>query len=183
MSAPDSPHPDVPGLPDGPGGAGGPSPMDLLASAQEAMAAQVEAAGRTVEGSAGGGVVRVTMTGGGEVTGVTLSPAVVDPSDVEMLQDLILAALRDAGAKVVELQRAALGAFGGIDIGSTLGQLFGGDEDDEDDDGDDDDDAGWYEADGIEAAEVDAETDTDAGGDTDGDRRGGDGTGSRPAAT
>src|SRR5688500_9609872 len=105
MSAPDSPYPD---LPDGPGGAGSPSPMDLLASAQEAMVAQMEAAARTVEGSAGGGVVRVTMTGGGEVTGITIAPAVVDPDDVEMLQDLVLAALRDANAQVVELQRAAL---------------------------------------------------------------------------
>jgi len=117
MSSPDS-H-DLPDLP-------GANPMDLLASAQEAMAAQVEAASRTVEGSAGGGVVRVTMTGGGEVTGITIAPAVVDPDDVEMLQDLVLAALRDANAQVVELQRAALGTFGGLDLGSALGDLFGG---------------------------------------------------------
>ena len=119
MSAPDSPTPEPPGLP-------GANPMDLLASAQEAMAAQVEAASRTVEGTAGGGVVTVTMTGGGEVTGLTIAPEVVDPGDVEMLQDLILAALRDANGQVVELQRAALGSFGGIDIGSALGDLFGG---------------------------------------------------------
>ena len=103
-----------------------PNPMDLLASAQEAMAAQAEAVARTVEGTAGGGVVRVTMTGGGEVTGVTLSPEVVDPADVEMLQDLILAALRDAGAKVVELQREALGSLGQIDLGSAFDQFLGG---------------------------------------------------------
>jgi DNA-binding YbaB/EbfC family protein len=100
--------------------------MELLASAQEAMAAQAEAASRTVEGSAGGGVVRVTMTGGGEVTAVTLAPEVVDPSDVEMLQDLIVAAVHDAGAKVAEMQRAALGALGQIDLGSAFGELFGG---------------------------------------------------------
>ena len=103
-----------------------PNPMDLLASAQEAMAAQAEAAARTVEGTAGGGVVKVTMTGGGEVTDITLSPQVVDPTDVEMLQDLILAALRDAGAKVVELQREALGSLGQIDLGSAFDQFFGG---------------------------------------------------------
>jgi hypothetical protein len=103
-----------------------PNPMELLASAQEAMAAQAEAAARTVEGTAGGGVVKVTMTGGGEVTGITLSPQVVDPNDVEMLQDLILAALRDAGAKVVELQREALGSLGQIDLGSAFDQFFGG---------------------------------------------------------
>lgn len=103
-----------------------PNPMDLLASAQEAMAAQAEAAARTVEGSAGGGVVKVTMSGGGEVTGITISPDVVDPSDVDMLQDLILAALRDAGSKVVELQREAMGALGQIDLGSAFDQFFGG---------------------------------------------------------
>jgi DNA-binding YbaB/EbfC family protein len=103
-----------------------PNPMDLLASAQEAMAAQAEAANRAVEGTAGGGVVKVTMTGGGEVTAITLAPEVVDPDDIEMLQDLILAALRDAGSKVVEMQRQALGALGQIDLGSAFGGLFGG---------------------------------------------------------
>jgi DNA-binding YbaB/EbfC family protein len=104
---------------------GGGSPFDLLASAQQAMAAQADAVKQVVEGTAGGGVVRVEMTGGGEVTGVTLSPQVVDPDDIEMLQDLIVAAIRDATTKVTELQRAALGALGQIDLGS-LGGLLGG---------------------------------------------------------
>jgi DNA-binding YbaB/EbfC family protein len=104
--------------------AGG-SPFDLLASAQQAMAAQADAVKQVVEGTAGGGVVRVTMTGGGEVTGVTLSSQVVDPDDIEMLQDLIVAAIRDATTKVTELQRAALGALGQLDLGS-LGGLLGG---------------------------------------------------------
>jgi DNA-binding YbaB/EbfC family protein len=108
---------------EGLGGAG--SPFDLLASAQEAMAAQADAVKQVVEGTAGGGVVRVTMTGGGEVTGVTLSPQVVDPDDIGMLQDLIVAAIHDATAKVTELQRAALGALGQLDLGS-LGGLLGG---------------------------------------------------------
>jgi nucleoid-associated protein EbfC len=111
------------GLPGLAGGGG--SPFDLLASAQEAMAAQAEAVHQVVEGTAGGGVVKVTMTGGGEVTGLTLSPKVVDPDDIDMLQDLIVAAIRDATAKVTELQRAALGALGQIDLGS-LGGLLGG---------------------------------------------------------
>lgn len=101
-----------------------PTPFDLLASAQEALAAQAEAAQTVVEGTAGGGVVRVAMTGGGEVTGVTLAREVVDPDDVDMLQDLILAALRDASTKVADLQREALGALGQIDLGS-LGGLLG----------------------------------------------------------
>jgi DNA-binding YbaB/EbfC family protein len=106
-----------------------PNPYDLLASAQEAFAAQAEAVNQTVEGTAGGGVVKVTMTGGGEVTGLELAPEVVDPDEVEMLQDLILAALRDAGAKATALQQQALGALGQIDFGSlggSLGGLLGG---------------------------------------------------------
>jgi nucleoid-associated protein EbfC len=104
----------------GVGGLGG-----LLESAQQALSAQAQAAEQEVEGSAGGGVVTVTMTGAGEVTAVTLAPEVVDPDDIEMLQDLIVAALHDAGLKVTELQRGALGALGGLDLGG-LGDMLGG---------------------------------------------------------
>lgn len=97
----------------------------LLESAQQAFSAQAQAATEIVEGSAGGGVVTVEMTGGGEVTAVRLAPEVVDPDDIEMLQDLIVAALHDAGLKVTELQRKALGALGGLDVGG-LGEMFGG---------------------------------------------------------
>ena len=97
----------------------------LLESAQQAFSAQAEAARQVVEGTAGGGVVRVEMTGTGEVTSVTLAPEVVDPDDIEMLQDLLVAALHDAGLKVTDLQRQALGALGGLDIGG-LGDMFGG---------------------------------------------------------
>lgn len=109
-----------PGAPSGGTDIGG-----LLASAQKAFTAQAQAAQQVVEGSAGGGVVTVRMTGSGEVTAVTLAPEVVDPDDVEMLQDLIVAALHDAGLKVTDLQREALGAFGGLDLGG-LGDAFGG---------------------------------------------------------
>ena len=97
----------------------------LLESAQQAFSAQAKAATEIVEGRAGGGVVTVEMTGGGEVTAVRLAPEVVDPDDIEMLQDLIVAALHDAGLKVTELQRTALGALGGLDVGG-LGEMFGG---------------------------------------------------------
>jgi len=93
----------------------------LLESAQSALAAQAEAAEQIVEGSAGGGVVRVEMSGAGEFQSVTIDPEVVDPGDVEMLQDLVLAALHDASAKVTALQREALGAFGGLDLGGLGG--------------------------------------------------------------
>ena len=97
----------------------------LLESAQQAFSAQAEAARQTVEGSAGGGVVTVTMSGTGEVTAVSLAREVVDPEDIEMLQDLLVAALHDAGLKVTELQRQALGALGGLDLGG-LGDMLGG---------------------------------------------------------
>lgn len=97
----------------------------LLESAQQAFSAQAQAAAQIVQGTAGGGVVTVDMTGNGEVTAVKLAPEVVDPADIEMLQDLIVAALRDAGLQVTDLQRQALGALGGLDMGS-LGDMFGG---------------------------------------------------------
>jgi DNA-binding YbaB/EbfC family protein len=111
--------------PNNPGQPGMPDPFDLLASAQEALSAQADAAEQEVEGTAGGGVVKVTMAGTGEITAVHLEPDVVDPAEVEMLQDLIVAAARDATAKVAALQREALGALGQIDLGA-LGDLFGG---------------------------------------------------------
>jgi DNA-binding YbaB/EbfC family protein len=108
-------EPGSPGLAglSGLGGLGG-----LLESAQEALSAQARAADEVVEGTAGGGVVRVEMSGAGEVRSVTIAPEVVDPDEVEMLQDLVVAALHDAAAKVTALQREALGAFGGLDLGS-----------------------------------------------------------------
>jgi DNA-binding YbaB/EbfC family protein len=139
---PDTPgSSETPGAPDEPGASGlpqEPAPDELtgglagmgglgglLESAQQAISAQAQAAHQEVEGSAGGGVVTVTMTGAGEVTAVTLAAEVVDPDDIEMLQDLIVAALHDAGLKVTELQRGALGALGGFDLGG-LGDVLGG---------------------------------------------------------
>jgi nucleoid-associated protein EbfC len=98
-----------PPVPSGLGDFGG-----LLESAQAALSAQAQAAEQVVTGTAGGGVVSVEMTGGGEVRSVTLSPSVVDPDDIEMLQDLIVAALHDAAHQVTELQRQALGGLGDL---------------------------------------------------------------------
>ncbi len=102
---------------------------------QQMMAAQEEAADTIVEGQAGGGVVRIEVTGSLEFRAVHLDPTAVDPDDVEMLEDLVLAALHDAVARVNELTEAAnplagmdlasldLGGFdlGGIDLGGMLG--------------------------------------------------------------
>ena len=109
---------DMPGLP----GLGGIGDLGgLLESAQAAFSAQARAAEEIVEGSAGGGVVTVEMTGAGEVRSLKLSPEVVDPDEIEMLQDLVVAALHDAAAKVTALQREALGALGGLDLGGLGG--------------------------------------------------------------
>lgn len=94
---------------------------------QQLMAAQSQAAAQLVEGQAGGGVVTVTMTAGGEVQGVSISPDVVDPNDVEMLEDLVTAAMRDALVKGGEAQSAAMDQLGGgLDLGGLwLGDLLG----------------------------------------------------------
>lgn len=99
---------------------GGDALGGLLEQAQQMMAAQAEAAEREVEGAAGGGMVRIRATGTGQVLGVTISPEVVDPGDVAMLEDLVLAALHDVNAQLAEIQRQAMGALGG------LGDVFGG---------------------------------------------------------
>jgi nucleoid-associated protein EbfC len=108
-----------------------PDLSSLLAQAQQMqeqlMAAQAEAAEAVVEGQAGGGVVKVTVTGGMEFQSVTIAPEAVDPDDVEMLQDLVLAALHDAMAKVAQTQQGALGDLGGLTggLGGGLGGLLG----------------------------------------------------------
>jgi DNA-binding YbaB/EbfC family protein len=89
----------------------------LLAQAQnmqqQLLEAQAAIAEQVVEGQAGGGVVRVRVTGSFDFQDVTIDPAAVDPSDVEMLQDLVLAAIHDAVAKVSDLNAEAMGGFGG----------------------------------------------------------------------
>ncbi len=84
----------------------------LLEQAQKMMAAQAEAAEREVEGVAGGGRVRIRATGTGQMLGVTIAPEVVDPDDVSLLEDLVLAALHDVNARLLEVQRAAMGPLG-----------------------------------------------------------------------
>lgn len=109
------------------GGSGGAGGLDLGALMEQAsqmqsqmVAAQQEAAQTTVEGVAGGGVVRIAVTGGLDFTSVTIAPEAVDPDDVEMLQDLVLAALRHAVEQINELQSDSLD-LGGLDLGGLLG--------------------------------------------------------------
>lgn len=98
---------------------GGPNNMQaLMRQAQkmqeEALRAQNEVDEAEVEGSASGGLVKVVLKGNKSVVGVTIDPSVVDPDDVEMLEDLIVAALNDAGAKADDLRAEKMGRFGGL---------------------------------------------------------------------
>jgi nucleoid-associated protein EbfC len=89
----------------------------LLAQAQQVqqklMEAQEQLANAEVHGQAGGGLVQVTMKGSGEVVGVAIDPKVVDPDDVETLQDLIVGALADAARQVTLLAQERLGPLAG----------------------------------------------------------------------
>ncbi len=100
-------------------------PQALLARAlemqQRLLDAQAEAAEETVEGTAGGGKVRVTLTGTGDVTAVRIDPSVVDPAEVDLLEDLIVAAFHDAATRAGLLAEQRMGdGLGG------LADLFGG---------------------------------------------------------
>ena len=103
---------------------GQPNLQQLMKQAQklqrEMAAAQEELAASVVTGQAGGGLVTVTMTGAKDVQAITIAPSVVDPDDVETLQDLVLVALRDAmravddrAAETVGPLTAGLGGMGG----------------------------------------------------------------------
>jgi DNA-binding YbaB/EbfC family protein len=89
----------------------------LLAQAQQMqqklMEAQHQLANAEIDGQAGGGLVKVVVKGSGELVGVTIDPKVVDPDDIETLQDLIVGAMADASAKVTQLAQERLGALAG----------------------------------------------------------------------
>ncbi|QRY46616.1 YbaB/EbfC family nucleoid-associated protein [Mycolicibacterium boenickei] len=96
---------------------GTPDMSALLAQAQQVqqqlMEAQEALANSEVHGQAGGGLVQVTVKGSGEVISVAIDPKVVDPEDVETLQDLIVGALADASNQVTALAQSRLGPLAG----------------------------------------------------------------------
>ncbi len=73
------------------------------------MKAQEDLNQEVVEGTAGGGMVKVTLNGAQEIQSVSLNPEVVDEDDVEMLEDLIVAAFQNAQEKVKELSNSKMG--------------------------------------------------------------------------
>ena len=89
----------------------------LLAQAQQMqqklLATQQQLANAEIHGEAGGGLVKVVVKGSGEVVAVKIDPQVVDPSDIETLQDLIVGAMADASRQVTKMAQEQLGALTG----------------------------------------------------------------------
>ena len=125
--------PQQPGLPDLSGGLdatddAGAAGFDMGALLEQAMEmqqqlleAQAQASEAVVEGQAGGGAVRVRVSGAMVFESVTIAPAAVDPDDIDLLQDLVLAALNDAMDRIAQLQQSSMG---GLDLGA-MGGLLG----------------------------------------------------------
>ena len=106
-----------------PGGMGMPGNMNNLMKQAQRMQRQMEESQKELEtkevtGTAGGGAVKVTVSGKKEVTKVELDEEVVDPEDIEMLQDLIMAATNEALRQIDEISQAEMskltGGLGGL---------------------------------------------------------------------
>ena len=80
---------------------------------QQLAEAQQQLAETEVTGSAGGDLVTATVTGAGEVVSIKIDPKAVDPDDVESLEDLVVAAIRDASANAQTLQSEKMGPLAG----------------------------------------------------------------------
>lgn len=100
---------------------GGMNMNNLLKQAQKMQAdmekSQAELEEKEVEASVGGGAVIVKMNGKKEVTDIEIKPEVVDPDDVEMLQDLVLSAVNQAIREIEEIQKSQMSKFtGGMNL-------------------------------------------------------------------
>ena len=80
---------------------------------QQLMAAQEDLAARRVEGTAGGGLVTATVTGTGDLVGLSIDPQACDPADTETLADLVVAAVRDATSNAQEMAAQQMGELTG----------------------------------------------------------------------
>ena len=114
----------------GPGGPGGPGGMNMNAMLKqvqqmqaEMMKAQEQLKNEVVEASAGGGMVTVKVTGDLEVREITIDREAVDPDDVEMLQDLVLAATNEALRSAQELAANRMNSVAGLGGAGGLGGL------------------------------------------------------------
>jgi nucleoid-associated protein EbfC len=89
----------------------GMNPQKMLMQMQQQMArVQEELETATVEGSAGGGVVKATVTGKQDLVGLVIDPSAVAPEDVDMLQDLVMAAVNDALRASQKMAEEKMGA-------------------------------------------------------------------------
>ena len=94
--------------------------MQQVGAMQDQMQkAQAELAGDTVEATAGGGMVKVTATGTGDIKEIKIDPKAIDPEDPELLEDMILAAVNEAIRSARALMESKLGGL----AGGTLGGL------------------------------------------------------------
>ena len=110
-----------------PGGMGGGNMSSMLKQAQKMQKdmekMQEELKTKTVEASAGGGAVTVTVTGDKAIASIVIKPEAVDPEDVEMLQDLILAAVNEGLKKADEMAASEMGKITG-GLGGKMPGLF-----------------------------------------------------------
>jgi DNA-binding YbaB/EbfC family protein len=84
---------------------------------EQMLKAQEDLGSKTVEATAGGGVVSVTVNGHKKIVNIVIKPEAVDPDDVEMLQDLVMTAVNEAISKADELANQDMGKFtGGMKI-------------------------------------------------------------------
>lgn len=109
-----------------PGKSAGPNVQGMMAQVQqmqqEMAAAQEQLARETVSASSGGGMVSVEVTGDLRVTSVKIDPEAVDPEDVEMLADMVLAAVNEGLRAAQELAASRMGgATEGLDLGGLGG--------------------------------------------------------------
>jgi len=78
---------------------------------------QAELSDKIIEASSGGGMVKVVMNGSHEVVSISIDPEVVDPEDIEMLEELVVAALNEARREVDEMIKKQMGSLtGGISL-------------------------------------------------------------------
>ena len=101
-----------------PGGMGNKTMMKQIQNMQEEMVkAQEELENATITTTSGGGAVSVTITGAKQVTAIDIDPDVVDEDDIEMLEDLIIAAVNEAIKQVEEMSSKKMERFtGGLNI-------------------------------------------------------------------
>ncbi|WP_231988476.1 YbaB/EbfC family nucleoid-associated protein [Nakamurella panacisegetis] len=129
-----------------------PDLQSLLQHAQQMQAdmaqAQADMAAAEFTGHAGSGLVQATVSGDGQLKALVIDPSVVDPTDVETLADLVIAAVRDATRAATESAEQTMGAMAGPPAGLDLSAFglptidgFPADDDDDEFDDDDEDDA------------------------------------------